>query len=151
MINKHTNTSLIFITFRSHYFFAAQYFHKVLYCGVYVLECMFPLCVCVCVCVCVFMGIPLYCFFGEEVLWNFLNSVFPSKSSSSRLNWKASALRLYVPAGCSSYGKFLYVSYICMSMSTCAVCVDAEPPKCIPYGLLGGWLLHAESYACTSD
>ena len=47
MINKHTTISLIFITFPSHYFFTAQYFHKGLHCGVYVPECVFPfLCMC---------------------------------------------------------------------------------------------------------
>lgn len=114
MISKHTNTSLIFIAFRSQYFFAAQYFHKGLHCGVHVPECMFPLFF-----VYVFMGILLYCFFGEEVLWKFLNSVLPSKSLSVRLNWKASPLRLYVPAGSNSYGRFCTshaVVYLCQRM-----------------------------------
>jgi len=102
-------------------------------------------------CVYMFMEIPLYCFFWEEVLWKFLNSVFPSESSSSRLNWKASPLRLYIPAGSSSCGRILYFSCSCISVSTYDVNVNVKPSKCLPHGMHGGWLLHSESYACTSD
>lgn len=96
------------------------------------------------------MGIPLYCLFGEEVLWKFLNSVFPSKSSSSRLNWKASPLQLYVPSALVAMEGF-YTSHAVVYPYQHAVCVNAKPPKCLPYGILGSCMLHAESYACTSD
>lgn len=114
VINNHTNTSLIFITFRFHYSFAAQYFHKGFIVGsIYQSACFLFLCVYV------FLGILCSAFLGRKFYGSFWILFFPQ--SLRQLGWIGRLLHfncMYRPAVVAMEGFYTShaVVYPCQHM-----------------------------------